>query len=77
MTKHTWSDTKGHHWFDKNARQEMPLIYIAYGDFTTPMKGAEHVQAHRNTKEVGRIGAIAKFTRNIIAEGNGFIMFEE
>lgn len=75
MSKHTWSDTKGHHWFDKHAREEMPLIDIAYGDFTTPMKGAQHVQAHRDTKDIGRIGAVARFMRNTVVEGDGFIMF--
>ena len=64
MSEQTWLDTKGHHWFNKHAREEMALIDIVYGDVTTPMKGREHVQAHRDAKEVGRIGAVARFSRN-------------
>lgn len=75
MPKSTWSDTKGHHWFDKSARNEMPLLGVAYGSFITPMKGWQHVQAHRDTRIFGRIGAVARYDVNRIIEGEGFLMF--
>lgn len=75
MPKSTWADTSGHHWFDKHARNEMPLIDVAYGDFTTPMKGEQHVAAHRDTRLFGRIGAMARYDINKIVEGEGFLMF--
>jgi len=75
MSQRTWRDTKGHHWFDKHARNEMPLIEDAYGDFTTPMKGWQHVEAHRDTKLFGRIGAVARYDINRSVEGEGFLRF--
>ena len=76
MSQNTWADTEGHHWFDKHARDEMPLIEVVYGDFTTPMKGRQHVVAHRDTKSFGRIGAVARYdVNNMIIEGEGFLMF--
>jgi len=76
MSQRTWRDTKGHHWFDEHARNEMPLIEVAYGDFTTPMKGWQHVVAHRDTRLFGRIGAAARYdVNNMIIEGEGFLMF--
>jgi len=75
MSQGTWRDTKGHHWFDEHARNEMPLIEVAYGGFTTPMKGKYHVVAHRDTKLFGRIGAVARYDTNRVEEGEGFLMF--
>ena len=53
----------------------MPLIEDAYGDFTTPMKGWQHVEAHRDTKLFGRIGAVARYDVNRSVEGEGFLRF--
>ena len=75
MPKNTWADTNGHHWFDEHARNEMPLIEVAYGDLTTPMKGWQHVEAHRDTRLFGRIGAVARYDVNRVVEGKGFLMF--
>jgi hypothetical protein len=75
MPKSTWADTSGHHWFDEHVRNEMPLIDVGYGDFTTPMKGRQHVVAHRDTRLFGRIGAVARYDINKIVEGEGFLMF--
>jgi hypothetical protein len=61
MVPCTWKDTKGHHWFDKKARSDNPVVGIGFGDFKTPMTGSEHVRAHRITKVYGPIGAIADF----------------
>lgn len=75
MSQSTWPDTNGHHWFDRPVRKEMPLIEVAYGSFTTPMKGSQHVTAHRDTRLFGRIGAVARYDVNRIVEGQGFFMF--
>ena len=75
MSQNTWSDTKGHHWFDEAGRDEMPLMEIAYGNFTTPMSGSQHVTAHRDIRLFGRIGAVARYDINKVVEGEGFIMF--
>ena len=75
MPKSTWADTNGHHWFDEPVRSGMPLIDVAYGDFTTAMKGKQHVVAHRDTRRFGRIGAVARYDINKIVEGEGFLMF--
>jgi hypothetical protein len=75
MPDTTRPDTKGHHWFDEHARNETVLIRLGYGDFTTPMKGREHIVAHRNTKLFGHIGAVARYDVNKIIEGEGFLMF--
>jgi len=53
----------------------MPLIEVAYGNFTTPMKGWQHVVAHRDTKSFGRIGAVSRYDVNRVIEGEGFLMF--
>jgi hypothetical protein len=59
MPKKTWAYTNGHHWFDKKDRNNVPGE--AYDRFTTPMTGEEHVQAHRDKREVGVIGSIVRF----------------
>jgi hypothetical protein len=58
MPKRTWKDGR-HHWFDKNDRKYVPGG--AYDNCTTPMPGEEHVQAHRDKREVGVIGSIARY----------------
>lgn len=60
MSKGTWRDGE-HHYFDKHAREEMLLIEVAYGNSTIDMKGPQHVKFHRNTREFGRIGAVARY----------------
>jgi len=76
MPKSTSADTKGHHWFDDHALNEMPLIKIAYGDFTTPMEGKQHVVAHRDIRLFGWIGAVARYdVNNMIIGGKSFLMF--
>ena len=75
MTQKTWPDTKGHHWFDKSALNEMPFVEIAYGNLTTPMSGSQHVTAHRDTRLFGRIGAVARYDVSKVIDGKGFIMF--
>jgi hypothetical protein len=75
MSQNTWTDTKGHHWFDKAARNEMPLMENAYGKFTTPMSGLQHVAVHQDTRLFGRIGAVARYDVNNFIEGEGFIMY--
>ena len=74
MSKGTWPDAD-HHWFDKHAREEMPLIEVGYGNYTTLAKGAQHVKAHRDKREFGPIGAVARYDLNRIVEGEGFLMF--
>ncbi len=74
MSKGTWPDGN-HHWFDKHAREEMPLIEVGYGKYTTHMKGSQHVGAHEDTRKFGRIGAVARYDLNRIIEGEGFLMF--
>ena len=74
MSKGTWPD-EDHHWFDKHAREEMLLIEVGYGNYTTYMKGSQHVKAHRDTREFGPIGAVARYDLNRIVEGEGFLMF--
>jgi hypothetical protein len=64
MAKRTWHDTKGHHWFDKLTRRKCKLWDEMYSNFTTPMTGEEHVQAHQDTKEHGVMGAISRFEAN-------------
>jgi hypothetical protein len=61
VVKNTWKSTKGHHWMDNPTRDEIPFGQELYSDFTTPMSGEEHVQAHRDTKKHGVIGAISRF----------------
>lgn len=75
MSQRTWRDTKGHQWFDKRARDEIPLIEVAHGGFTTPMKGWQHVAAHRDTRQFGRIGAVARYDINRSVDGEGFLTF--
>jgi len=67
MAKRTWPDTKGHHWFDKEDRKHVPGG--AYDNFTTPMPGEEHVQTHRDKREVGVIGSIARYDRRRCLKG--------
>jgi len=70
MPKRTWADGD-HHWFDEPTRRGKPYMEEAY------MKGTEHVQAHQDTREVGPTGAIARYERNRIMVGEGFLMFCE
>jgi len=51
MSKNTWKDTKGHHWMDKQMRNRFRIWKELYSDFTTPMSGEEHVQAHCDAKK--------------------------
>jgi len=59
MSEGTWRDTKGHHWMDKPTRNRVPLWKEMFDDCTTPMSGKEHVQAHRDTKHYGIVGAMS------------------
>lgn len=61
MAKKTWRDTRGHHWMDKPLRTCYRLWETVYSDFTTPMSGEEHVQAHRDTRKYGIMGTISRF----------------
>jgi hypothetical protein len=73
MSQNTWSDTRGPHWFDNIARNEMLLMENEHGTFTTPMSGSRHVTAHKDARIFGRIGAVASYDINKIIEGEGFI----
>lgn len=75
MLKGTWLDTKGHHWIDVSTQRGKPYMEAAYRNYTTPMTRPQHVQAHRNGKEVGPMGAIARYDRDRIMQGEGFLMF--
>jgi hypothetical protein len=64
MGKKTWPPTKGHHWVPENSRwgkQHRKLWEDTYKEFTTPMSGEEHVQTHRDEREVGPIGSVARY----------------
>jgi len=64
MGKGTWPPTKGDHWIPENsswAKQHRKLWDAVYKKFTTPMSGEEHVQRHRDEREVGPIGSVARY----------------
>ncbi len=77
----TWKATKGHHWISNmgdnmvGRRSDFPILGAAYDKYTTPMSGPAHVKAHRYTRECGPIGAVARYTKDRIIQGNGFTMY--
>ena len=56
MRKRTWRDTKGHHWMDKPTRSRFRIWKELNSDFTTPMSGEEHGEAHRDARKYGIMG---------------------
>ena len=76
----TWK-AGNHHWINNigdniaGKRKSVPLLKAAYDKYTTPMSGSTHVKAHRDAKQCGPIGAVARYTADCIIEGDGFIMY--
>lgn len=65
MEKQTWK-TGNHHPIEQKSdfAKENPRLYEAtYKNLTIPLSGEEHVQAHRDIKEVGRIGSVARIDK--------------
>lgn len=56
--KRTWSGQ--HHWVPR-ANWTTPLEKELFDDFTTDLEHQEHVQTHRDEREVGPIGSIARY----------------
>ena len=79
----TWKPTTGNHWINNTGdniagkRRDVPILEAAYGKYTTPMSGSTHVKAHRDARECGPIGAVARYTMDRIIKGDGFIMYED
>jgi len=58
----TW--TGDHHWVPRRGHwgKDYPLLWDElYEDITTHLEHDEHVQVHRDTKELGPAGAISKW----------------
>jgi hypothetical protein len=70
MGKQTWKPGNHHPIEQKsNFATENPKLYeAAYKDLTIPLSGEEHVQAHRDIKEVGRIGSVARIDKGRIKD---------
>ena len=65
MGKNTWKPGK-HHPIPEGSdfAKENPKLYDAtYKNLTIDMSGEEHVQAHRDEREVGPIGSIARYDK--------------
>ncbi|MBM3301083.1 MAG: hypothetical protein FJY85_14150 [Deltaproteobacteria bacterium] len=60
MRKRTWKATKGHHIVPKQT-WTAPIHEVLYDDLTVPLSGEEHVQMHRDIKEVGVPGSLARY----------------
>lgn len=61
-----------HHWIPQKGKwaKEHPNLYDeTYNNFTTHLPGEEHQQVHRDEKEVGPIGSVARHDiRRLIEE---------
>ena len=72
-----------HHWIDNEGtsmagrRKDSGMLTDFYGRYTTYMSGPNHVQAQRNARKYGPIGAVARYTHAGIIQGDGFIMYSE
>ena len=64
MPKKTWKDTKGHHLVPQAQTKKSPIQKEMWGDITVPMSGEDHVQMHKDIREVGPIGGLARYERN-------------
>ena len=65
LNKPTWK-RGAHHPIEHKSdfAKENPKLYEAtYNNFTIPLSGEEHVQAHRDIKEVGRVGSVARIDK--------------
>ncbi|GEM_PF-3284910 len=65
MGKGTWKPGNHHPIPQKSDfATENPKLYAAtYKNLTIPLSGEEHVEAHSDIKEVGRIGSIARIDK--------------
>jgi len=48
-----------HHWYP-TSMQGTPILEAMFGEFTTHLSAMDHIEAHRNLKEYGVIGSIAR-----------------
>ena len=70
MRKTTWPNTKGHHILPHAPKyRRTPLSEALHNESPKiPLSGEEHVQMHRDIKEVGPIGSLARYDRRRLAK---------
>jgi hypothetical protein len=65
LNKPTWKPGAHHPVEQKSdfAKNNPKLYEATYKNFTIPLSGEEHVQTHRDIKEVGRAGSVARIDK--------------